>query len=130
MDVNELSLNAYFVIFSVKMSEQDRNATSSEIRNFTEFLEKHLKRKVLNYTLKSLTKPGDNYGAILRSVDVKVAENGDSKVIPLFQNFHLSLVPKIIFVAIISGRNFTLCCQNSSYESIFSIIFQASNIIC
>lgn len=47
----------------------------SEIRNFTKFLEKCLERKVLGYTLKPLTKPGDNYGAVLQSVDVKVVGN-------------------------------------------------------
>lgn len=55
------------------MSEQARPL--SEIRNFTDFLEKCLERKVLDYTLKPLTKPGDNYGAVLQSVDVKVVGN-------------------------------------------------------
>lgn len=44
----------------------------TEIRNFTEFLEQHLNKKVLEYSLKPLTKPGDNFGAIVQSVDVKV----------------------------------------------------------
>lgn len=57
----------------IKMSEQTKPL--SEIRNFTEFLEKCLERKVLSYTLKPLTKPGDNYGAVLQSVDVKVVGN-------------------------------------------------------
>lgn len=52
----------------------------NEIKNFTEFLEVHLNRIVLDYKLKPLTKPGDNYGAILRSVDVKVAGNKDFNV--------------------------------------------------
>ncbi|XP_055307114.1 uncharacterized protein LOC129571346 [Sitodiplosis mosellana] len=55
------------------MSEQTGPLT--EIRNFTEFLEQHLNRKVLEYSLKALTKPGDNFGAVVQSVDVKVAGN-------------------------------------------------------
>ncbi|XP_031633861.1 uncharacterized protein LOC116347425 [Contarinia nasturtii] len=60
----------------------DRNSSSIEenqIKNFTKFLEKSLNKTVLEYTLKSLTKPGDNFGAVLRSVVVKVAdEENDS----------------------------------------------------
>ncbi|XP_031617493.1 uncharacterized protein LOC116337236 [Contarinia nasturtii] len=50
----------------------------SQIKNFTEFLENSLNRTVLEYTLKSLTKPGDNFGAVLRSVVLKVGckDNG------------------------------------------------------
>lgn len=55
------------------MSEQA--AALSEIRNFTEFLEENLNRKVIEYLLKALTKPGDNFGAVVQSVDVKVSGN-------------------------------------------------------
>lgn len=52
-----------------------------KIRNFSEFLEKSLQRKVEDYTLKQLTKPGEHYGSIMQSVDVKVVEiNGYIKV--------------------------------------------------
>lgn len=53
------------------MSEQSQ--ALRDIRNFTEFLEKCLKRKVLEYTLQPLTKPGENYGSIMQWVKVKVA---------------------------------------------------------
>ncbi|XP_055296714.1 uncharacterized protein LOC129565642 [Sitodiplosis mosellana] len=49
----------------------------SEIRYFTEFLEENLKRKVLDYTLKPLTKSGHNFGAILQSVEVTVSAEYD-----------------------------------------------------
>lgn len=52
----------------------DQSQTTCKIRDFTEFLEKCLGRKVLEYTLNPLTKPGDNYGSIMLSVEVKVAE--------------------------------------------------------
>lgn len=55
----------------------DQNQSLCKIRNFVEFLEICLKRKVLEYSLRPLTKPGDNYGGILQSVDVKVAANND-----------------------------------------------------
>lgn len=48
-----------------------------EIRNFGEFLEKCLERKVHEYSLKPLTKPGDNYGSVMQAVDVKVAGETD-----------------------------------------------------
>lgn len=57
------------------MSDQIR--ALCEIKEFNAFLEKCLKRKVLHYTLKPLTKPGDNYGSIMQSVDVKVAKEFD-----------------------------------------------------
>lgn len=50
---------------------------SCQIREFHKFLEQCLKRKVLNYNLKALTKPGDNYGSVMQAVDVKVAGLND-----------------------------------------------------
>lgn len=52
--------------------------SSCNIRNFTEFLEICLQQKVLRFTLKPLTKPGDNYGSTMQSVDVEVAGKCDS----------------------------------------------------
>lgn len=52
-----------------------------EIRDFTKFLEECLGRKIFEYSLKNLTKPGDNYGSVMQSVDVKVPGiNGCRKV--------------------------------------------------
>lgn len=51
-----------------------------EIRNFTEFLENCLTRRVLDYKLKPLTKPGDNYGSVMQSIDVKVARKNSDEV--------------------------------------------------
>lgn len=50
----------------------------NEIKNFTEFLEISLNRTITEYTLKPLTKPGDNFGAILQSVVVKIADEKNS----------------------------------------------------
>lgn len=55
----------------------DQDAPLCEIKNFTAFLEKCLEQKVLGYKLKRLTKPGDNYGSVMQSVDVKVASKND-----------------------------------------------------
>lgn len=63
----------------------EKSTSFSGIKNFTEFLEVNLNRIVLDYELKPLTKPGDNYGAILWSVDVKVAENKDVNVYLQYQ---------------------------------------------
>lgn len=57
------------------------NKPLCEIRNFTEFLERNLNRKVLEYTLKSLTKPGDHFGAIVQAVNVKVVNKIDSDAV-------------------------------------------------
>lgn len=46
-----------------------------EIRNSNEFLEKSLSEKVLDYTLKPLTKPGENYGSVMQLVEVKIIKN-------------------------------------------------------
>lgn len=55
----------------------DQNRPLFEIQQFREFLEKSLNKRVLEYTLKPLTKPGDNYGSIIQSVDVKVTSDDD-----------------------------------------------------
>lgn len=58
---------------SDKMSEQNQ----CKIKHFIEFLENRLQKKVINFTMKQLTKPGDNYGSTIQSVDVEVAEKID-----------------------------------------------------
>lgn len=74
----------------------DQVQSSYKIRNFGEFLEKCLKRKVIEYSLKPLTKPGDNYGSIMQAVDVKVAGVTDLDKVLCFDsssnNFWISLV--------------------------------------
>lgn len=55
----------------------DQTEPLCEIRDFTAFLQKCLQRKVLDFTLKPLTKPGDNYGSLIQSVDVKVTAGSD-----------------------------------------------------
>lgn len=56
----------------------DQIRSLCEIRNFGEFLEYRLERKIIEYSLKPLTKPGDNYGSIMQAVVVKVAGKIDS----------------------------------------------------
>lgn len=54
---------------------------SGKINECRTFLETCLRRKVLSYTLKPLTKPGDNFGSIMQSIDVEVAgENNPDEV--------------------------------------------------
>lgn len=60
----------------------DQNQTIHEVANLHDFLGKCLKSKVLDYKLNPLTKPGDNYGSTMQSLDVTVAnENNNEKVI-------------------------------------------------
>lgn len=61
-------------------------AATVGIRNFTEFLEQNLKKKVLEYTLKPLTKPGDNFGAVVQAVDVKVVKNNENNDVRNFSH--------------------------------------------
>lgn len=76
------------------MSEQ--RYSECDIKDFREFLEKSLKQKVLDYSIKPLTKNGDNFSGIIRSVDVKVAEvkgigvslNGIESVESMFPHFY------------------------------------------
>lgn len=56
-------------------------SSSCQIKNFTQFLEENLKRRVLEYTFKPLTKPGDNYCGVVQSVEVKVAGTNDHDVV-------------------------------------------------
>lgn len=51
----------------------------NEIKNIREFLEKSLKRKVLKYTTRPLTKPGDNYNSLLHAIKVDLL-NKSNKV--------------------------------------------------
>lgn len=47
----------------------------SEIKNLRKFLEKCLNTTVLDYKLNNLTKSGDNYGSLLQSLEVTVADS-------------------------------------------------------
>lgn len=51
--------------------------SSYEIRNLKEFLKKSLESPIVDYNLKSLTKPGDNYGSVMQSLVVKILDEND-----------------------------------------------------
>lgn len=57
--------------------------TICEITKLREFLEKCLKLEVLDYKLKCLTKPGDNYGSTMQSLDVVVADGNASEKVQI-----------------------------------------------
>lgn len=77
---------------SIEMCEETRPLC--HIRGFHKFLEQCLKRTVLNYTLKALTKPGDNYGSVMQAVDVKVAGINDSSEV----NWFIFKMNQMIFI--------------------------------
>ncbi len=58
----------------VKVSAQ----TSREYKNFTEFLEKCLNKRVVQYAVKPLTESGDNYNSVLHAIEVKSIQNNSS----------------------------------------------------
>lgn len=60
-----------------------------EIKYLKEFLKISLGTDVTEYQLKCLTKPGDNYGSIIQSLDVKVIEN-EAKVKDKVKYFELN----------------------------------------
>lgn len=66
--------NRIFITYETfgEMSKQ-----MSDIKLFKEFLEEQLGAKVLEYCLKPLTKPGENFGAELRTAEVKVINNSN-----------------------------------------------------
>lgn len=66
-DTNGIAVN------ETRKMPSDQNRQLFEIRKFPEFLEKCLGREILDYQLKPLTKPGDNFGSVMQSVTVKVA---------------------------------------------------------
>lgn len=56
-----------------------------ERRQFDEFLNNCFSnRTILNYTVKSLTKLGDNWGSVLQAVEVKLATKNDSNAVKSF----------------------------------------------
>lgn len=63
----------------MKMSSPVKS--SYEIKFLKEFLKKCLKVEVLDYNLKCLTKPGDNYGGVIQSLDVKITNERDENVV-------------------------------------------------
>lgn len=63
-----------------------QTSASCDIKSFKEFLEKCLKQKVLEFGMKPLTAPGENYGSIARSVFVKVAQSKDSFKVWIIQS--------------------------------------------
>lgn len=54
------------------------------IEDMHTFLEKSLKKHVLNYTLSRITKPGDNYNFLLQGIEVKLLQNDSFDVNNLF----------------------------------------------
>lgn len=60
------------------LSGTSSQITFSEIKYIKEFLEECLNMKVIDYTIKPLTKPGDNYGGVLQSIEVRAFESNDS----------------------------------------------------
>lgn len=48
-----------------------------ELKSLRYFLEKCLDKTVLNFVLSDLTKAGDNYGSVLQSLEVAVADENN-----------------------------------------------------
>ncbi|XP_055317996.1 uncharacterized protein LOC129576655 [Sitodiplosis mosellana] len=61
-----------------KINEKPLNLL--EIKQMHTFLEKSLKKNVLNYTLSPVTKPGDNYNFMLQSLEVKLLQNDSFEI--------------------------------------------------
>lgn len=54
-----------------------------EIKNLKDFLEECLGKSILEYALKPLTKPGDNYGSELQAIEVKLTDVRDQGVMKM-----------------------------------------------
>lgn len=63
-------------VVDIKVSED--LDVHSNIVGFGPFLENTLRSKVLKYTLKPLTKKGENWAAILQAIEVKLVHSNDS----------------------------------------------------
>lgn len=50
---------------------------NKQVAHMREFLEKCLGKKVLDYSLQALTKPGDNYGSTIQALTVTVTHHDD-----------------------------------------------------
>lgn len=49
-----------------------------KIRNFTQFLNQYFDNRVINYTMKPLTKLGDSFGGILQFVNIQLLRQNNS----------------------------------------------------
>lgn len=58
-----------------------------ELRNFSDFLEKCLKRPVLQYSIKPLPKFGENFGSALEALEVKLSKNNQSNEVSSHDKF-------------------------------------------
>lgn len=51
------------------------STVKNQIDRLREFLENCLGKKIIDYSLQALTKPGDNYGSIIQALTVTLADN-------------------------------------------------------
>lgn len=113
--------------FLTKMS--NKSDSSCKIKNFTEFLEKCLGKKISSYILRPLTKPGDNFGSTIQSVEVKLCGGDSSEVSQQWERSMHSIFPSI-FLTIRFSSQTVFCYKNSRHKSIFSWCVQTSSNIC
>lgn len=66
-------------------------STAREYKNLTEFLEKCLNKRVVQYAVKPLTESGDNYNSVLHAIEVKsIQNNSPNEVQRSIEIFHQS----------------------------------------
>lgn len=57
--------------------EMTTSTVENQIVHLREFLENCLGRKILDYSLQTMTKPGDNYGSIIHALTVTLISADD-----------------------------------------------------
>lgn len=97
-----------------------RSQSSCEIRNFTEFLSKCLGKRVIEYQLNHLTKPGDNYGSVMLSVEVKVAEIDKVCIHSKYSvdKDMFIFIPLTMWIIVFAVRCVAFSCKNADYQPI------------
>lgn len=69
-----------------------------EIKNLKQILEKCLGGTVVEYKLANLTKPGDNYGSIIQSLEVITVDKNESVSVFFYLHLAVYYIYSMIFV--------------------------------
>lgn len=56
------------------------SSAKTQIANLKDFLEVSLRKTILDYSMRPLTKPGDHYGSIIQALTVTVADECNKSV--------------------------------------------------
>lgn len=109
-----------------------------DIIHLREFLENCLCKKILDYSLRPLTNPGDNYGSIIQALKVTVISNNncDRKSVRTFRFFFLEILKMhyqlslLKYFFAVGTRRIRIGSENSSHRRIFGVNLFTRDYLC